>query len=417
MTGAILNHIDTIDDLLMFSKAFKKGAIHVNISKLSRELNKDRKTVRKYLNGHIPKKTRTKVKYLDEYREYIYEVLTDPIRSFDYIEHLFKFLKREKNITCSRSALVRYIRSDEELTRLFKRKKDVPFTERFETLPGQQAQFDLKEKVKLVDKYGNFEKIYIPTLTLGWSRYNVRALTLDTKTETLLAFLAKAFEEIGGVPKELVIDNLKSFVDIPRKDGKNAILGKKFDEFLKDYGIIPKPCMPSRPQTKGKTETQNKIVDQLKNYNGTYQDLTAMHKMLEITNSEDNENISQATNFPRNFLLIKEKGDFLPLPSVEIREKYHLTLKEVIVTPDSTISYKSCRYSLPKTFIGKKVGLVVQGDELQIYYNDNIVTRHLISNNKLNIKKEHELFYPSKEESSPSPNTNIINELKGIKYD
>lgn len=28
--------------------------------------------------------------------------------------------------------------------------------------------------------------------------------------------------------------------------------------------------MPYRPQTKGKTETQNKIVDQLKNYSGTY---------------------------------------------------------------------------------------------------------------------------------------------------
>lgn len=417
MTSAILNSIDKLDDLLMFSKAFQKGAIHVNISKLSRELNKDRKTIRKYLNGHVPKKTRDKVKYLDEYRDYIYEVLTDPIRSFDYIDHLFKFLKREKNITCSRSTLNRFIRSDETLNKLFKKKKDVPFTERFETRPGEQAQFDLKERVKLVDKYRNIETIYIPTLTLGWSRYNIRALTLDAKTDTLLAFLAKAFEELGGVPRELVIDNLKAFVDIPRRDGRPAILGSKFMEFCKDYGITPKPCVPYRPQTKGKIETQNKIVDQLKNYNGAYQDLDAMHKMLATINTEDNENISQATNFPRNFLFIKEKGDLLPLPTIEIRQKYHLTLNEVIVTPDATISYKTNRYSLPKSFIGKLVGLSVQGDELQIYYNDKIVTRHTISNNKLNIKKEHELFYPTREEKSLSTNTNIINELKGIKYD
>lgn len=139
--------------------------------------------------------------------------------------------------------------------------------------------------------------------------------------------------------------------------------------------------------------------------------------MLSTINAEDNENISQTTNFPRNFLFIKEKGDLLPLPTIEIRQKYHLTLNEVIVTPDATISYKTNRYSLPKTYIGKRVGLSVQGDELQVYYNDKIVTRHTISNNKLNIKKEHELFYPTHEEKSLSPNTNIINELKGIKYD
>lgn len=148
MTEAILKNVEHVEDLLMFSNAYKKGTIPVNISKLSRELNKDRKTIKKYLNGVTPKKTRTREKYLDTYRDYIYEVLTDPIRSFDYIEHLYKFLQREKNITCSRSTLNRYIREDIELNKLFKRKLDVPFTERFETLPGQQAQFDLKEKVK-----------------------------------------------------------------------------------------------------------------------------------------------------------------------------------------------------------------------------------------------------------------------------
>ena len=46
--------------------------------------------------------------------------------------------------------------------------------------------------------------------------------------------------------------------------------------------------MPYRPQTKGKTETQNKVVDQLKNYNGKYNDLIDIHDMLETINKEDN---------------------------------------------------------------------------------------------------------------------------------
>lgn len=62
MTEAILKNVEHVEDLLMFSKAYKKRTIPVNISKLSRELNKDRKTIKKYLKGVTPKKTRTREK-------------------------------------------------------------------------------------------------------------------------------------------------------------------------------------------------------------------------------------------------------------------------------------------------------------------------------------------------------------------
>jgi len=346
MTAVIIEHIERIEDLLFFSEAYTKGLVEVNVSKLARDLGKDRKTIRKYLRGEAPKKTRQKIKYLDSHRQFIIGVLNDKKRSFDYVDHLFRFLKRERGITCSRTTLNRYIRTDQELNDLFERRNTESFTERFETQPGQQAQFDMKEKLKLVQETGEVTTAYIPTMTLSWSRYNKRMLTLNTKTETLMAFLAKSFEEIGGVPRELVIDNLKQFVETPRSPGQDAILTAKFDTFCKDFGILVKPCMPYRPQTKGKTETQNKIVDQLKNYNGTYQGLMDMHEKLDIINREDNQGISQATKFPRDFLLEKEKGDLLPLPPIEIRQKYHLSLKDVHVSNESLISYKSNKYSV-----------------------------------------------------------------------
>ena len=55
MTSVIIEQITKIEDLLMFSKAYKEGMIKVNISRLARDLNKDRKTIRKYLNGEVPK--------------------------------------------------------------------------------------------------------------------------------------------------------------------------------------------------------------------------------------------------------------------------------------------------------------------------------------------------------------------------
>ena len=59
--------VKTIEELRFFSEGIEKGFIQMpNITKLSKQLGKDRKTVRKALRGEIPKKTRERKKYLDE---------------------------------------------------------------------------------------------------------------------------------------------------------------------------------------------------------------------------------------------------------------------------------------------------------------------------------------------------------------
>lgn len=413
------NFIKTLEDLRLLSKSYKKGLImKPNITKLARTLQVDRKTVRKALNGFIPSKTRNKSKYLDDYRDKLVELLSDEYKDFEYYKHLYNYMKREEKITCSYSSFRRYIQSDTELSKLFKNSKTTTaFTTRFETQAGKQAQFDLKEKVTIIDKLGNKTKVNIATLTLGFSRLNVRKVVLDTSYETVVSFLACAFEEIDGVPEELVIDNIKCLVDTPRKNGEDAIINSKFTQFAKDYNIKILPCMPYRPQTKGKTETQNKVPSQLKNYNGEYEDLHEVHQKLEVINTEDNESISQATNFPAVFLYKREKDKLQALPSKEVREHYYLKLKEVVVSNESLISYKSNKYSVPKEYIGKKVGRTIKNNKLQIYYNNKIITVHQISDKKLNIKDNHNLFYEKKLKPQTNSNSIILREMEAIQYD
>ena len=38
--------------------------------------------------------------------------------------------------------------------------------------------------------------------------------------------------------------------------------------------------MPYRPETKGKTETQNKKPSQIQNYSGTFKDMLKVHKKV-----------------------------------------------------------------------------------------------------------------------------------------
>lgn len=411
--------IKTIEDLRLFAKAYKKGLImKPNISKLSRTLHADRKTIRKALNGFTPSKTKVKTKYLDAYRNKLIELLNDEYKEFEYFQHLYNYMKREEKITCSYSSFRRYMQNDEELVKLFKSvKPSDAFTQRFETEAGEQAQFDLKERVPIIDKLGNKTRVNIATLTLGFSRLNVRKVVLDTSFETVCSFLALAFEELGGVPRELVIDNIKCLVDAPRRKGKDAVLNPKFEQFAKDYSLEVFPCMPRRPMTKGKTETQNKIPSQLKNYNGEYEDLHEVHEKLEIINQEDNEAISQATNLPAVFLFKQEKEKLQMLPNREIRANYYLKTKEVVVSNESLISYKSNKYSVPKQYIGKKVGRIIKSNKLHIYYNSKIVTVHHISDKKLNTKASHRLFYEERFNPQTEVNELIIEEMENISYD
>lgn len=412
-------NISCIEDLVYYSKLIERGVVKMpNISKLARSLNKNRRTIRKALSGIVPKKTRDKSSYLDEHRSLIVTLLTDKFKKFEYYQHLYNYLVREHQLECSYSSLKRYIQRDEELNKYFSsNSKKTSFTERFETAAGKQAQFDLKERIKIVDKQGVVSRIHVATLTFGFSRYNIRKVVPDTTYETVIAFLAEAFEEVGGVPKELVIDNIKCLVDKPRSKDKDAVLNVKFVEFAKDYNLSIKPCMPYRPETKGKTETQNKVPGQLMNYNGEYQDFHDAHRIIQIINDEDNDKLSQATGFPASFLLKNEKEELQTLPSTTIRSNYYLTLSEVAVTRDSLVSYKSCKYSVPKEYIGKKVGRRIKSNQLLLYYNNKIITIHQITTNKMNIKESHHLNYETRTKIPKKEEVKRLEEMENINYD
>ena len=61
--------VKTIEDVRLLSSAYLKGVImKQNISKLSKTISADRKSVRKALNGFVPATTKARGKYLDDYK-------------------------------------------------------------------------------------------------------------------------------------------------------------------------------------------------------------------------------------------------------------------------------------------------------------------------------------------------------------
>ncbi len=147
-----------------------------------------------------------------------------------------------------------------------------------------------------------------------------------------------------------------------------------------------------------------KMVNDLKAYNGEYSDYSDINDKLQLITDEENTRISQATGLPPSFLFEKEKERLKPLPCKEIRSKYFIKMKEVIVNRQSLISFKSNLYSVPAKYIGKKIGRRLINNKLHLYYNTEYVCTHVLSTKKVNYLESHQ-----KELSKLIYNTDDIN--------
>jgi transposase len=124
---------------------------------------------------------------------------------------------------------------------------------RFETEPGVQMQVDWVE----------FKKDHLSAFvaTLGYSRASFVEYVENERIETLVACHVKALEYFGGVPKEVLYDNMKTVVlkRDARGPGQHQFHPTLWD-LAKHYGFTPRLCRPYRAKTKGKVERFNRYL-------------------------------------------------------------------------------------------------------------------------------------------------------------
>jgi hypothetical protein len=129
---------------------------------------------------------------------------------------------------------------------------------RFETEPGHQAQVDWGH-FGYLQVEGKWQRLYAFVMTLGWSRTMYVEFTTSLDTGWFLRGHQHAFEYFGGVPREVLHDNLKSAV-LSRDGEGNIHWNPRYLDFALAYGFRPRACHPYRAQTKGKVESGVRYV-------------------------------------------------------------------------------------------------------------------------------------------------------------
>lgn len=372
MRGDIKDLIDFItkEDLPMYNKA-----------ELARRYDCDPRTIDRYLkiqSGELKPKENTREyrSKLDDYKDLIiHKVDTYGCTAMA----VYKFIEK-KGYTGKYSIVADFVKrhKDSEVKKA---------TIRFETNPGLQAQVDWKEDMTLVNRYGEEFKINIFLMVLGYSRLKFLMVTSDRSQPTLFNCMTKAFQFFGGIPHEILFDNMKTVVDHSKSSFTKTVFNDRFEYYAKDIGFKPIACQPYRPQTKGKVEALAKLMDRLKAYNEEFDTWDDLVLISQNFMDDINHEVSQGSGEIPAELFQKEKEYFLPLPRMEILQNYisRQEDKTYPVNRESMIKYEGKKYSVPTRYIGERMTVKVDDNGiLGIYYSNELVVCHELSTKMYN---------------------------------
>lgn len=126
---------------------------------------------------------------------------------------------------------------------------------RFETPPGLQAQVDFAE-FRLP-----WGKRFALLVVMGYSRQMWLQFYPRQTFTVLMRGLEASFEAFGGVPAELLFDQMKAVIVEDRREiGGKLLENIEFVRFAAHWGFRIRACRPYRARTKGKVERPIRYV-------------------------------------------------------------------------------------------------------------------------------------------------------------
>lgn len=334
---------------------YNKG---VPIKQIARELKMSKNTVKRLIQREDePKYSRetwpTKVeKYKDDIRKW-------------YLEKEYSFNgTRIYNELCklgykgSINPIYRFLETlDDERILISKRA-----SQRFETPPGDQAQFDWGEYEVYIG--ARKTKIYCFTMVLSYSRKKAAVCSLTVNASAIYEAIQDLFIELGGVTKELLIDNPKALV-LSHKKGEEVIFNDGALKLVTYLKTELNACLPLRPRTKGKIEKPNQYIEQQFIKGSSFNNMEELNFDIKYFMRNWNMKTHGTTRRVPDEMFEEEK---LLLTSLKDKLIIDSDLEVRTVSTDSFVMIDTNRYSVPVKHVDKKVKIrTVYGYKLEIF--------------------------------------------------
>ncbi len=301
----------------------------------------------------------------------------DPYRAF-----LQETLQRYPRLRATRLfEMVRergYTGSVVQLRRVVRTLRPAPVAEaylRLTLLPGLQGQADWGSCGRI--RLGRATRALSAfVLVLSWSRALHALFTLDQSLESFLRGHVDAFTALGGCPRAIAYDNLKSAV--LERQGEAIRFHPRLLELCGHYHFVPRPCAVARAHEKGRVERAIRYLREAFFAARAFRDVDDLN--AQFVHWRDT--VAHARRVPGDptrtvaEALTEERTRLLPLPAHPF--------PTALVRPVSSgkqpyIRFDRNWYSIPHTLVRVPLTLVADGETVRFLHGSAEVACHLRS--------------------------------------
>jgi hypothetical protein len=192
-----------------------------------------------------------------------------------------------------------------------------------------------------------------------------------------LACLREAFER-HGVPKELLVDNMKTAVDRPAL-GEEVRFNRAFLDFCEHYGALPVACPPYWPRAKGKVEAGVKYVKTSFLTGRTFTTLEDLNQQLDAwLDRVANVRVHGTTGERPIDRYANEVHALRPAAAVPRFDTRELLLRKVQV--DSHVRLAGRAFSVPPHAVGRTVHIRIQriapSETFDVLHDGKVLATH-----------------------------------------
>jgi len=351
-------------ELVMILEMHRQG---LSVSAIARECGVDRKTIRKYIDRGLEapaySQRRPRQTLIDPFANYLRERVT----SYPGLtgQRLFRELK-EMGYAGGYTMVKVFLRD-------VRPREEKGYEVRFETPPGIQAQVDFAQfQVVFADEPSTPRIVWLFSMVLGYSRLIWARFVVHQDLATVLRCHVAAFEALGGAPREVLYDRMKTAV-IGEGD-RGIVYNRALIDLARHYGFHPIACRPYRPQSKGKVERPFRYIREDFFLARSFRNLEDLNAQLRSwLDTVANPRVHATTQRVVNEAFAEERAHLRPLPLAPFRAVLRLERR---VSRDGMVSVGGNFYSVPDATRRRVVEVHTLANEVQIYEEGALIAAH-----------------------------------------
>ena len=237
---------------------------------------------------------------------------------------------------------------------------------RFHYEPGERFEIDYCDGLLITEpKTGKTKKTHLFVCVSAASDYVYAEFVGTQKSPEFLASQNRCFAYFGGVPKTVVVDNLKSGVHEAHQ--YDPVLNPRYFDYARHMGFVVIPARPATPRDKPAIEAAVGVIQRqffASNRNRVFYSLQELNQVFKCYLEELNTSRMKDTGLTRRERFAEEKSALTPLPETPFESAEYKIAK---VHQDCHIQVMSNFYSVPYRYIGQEVRVKITDQLVEVY--------------------------------------------------